>query len=68
LLLSPEARRSHDAAAVIDLHGRSADASRIVQARLPILRRDSCSVRYSPWRDLVTRSESRWQSLDFDIK
>jgi hypothetical protein len=50
---------------VINLRGRSADASRIVWARVADLRRNSYSVRYSL---LVRRRHSvkiMWQSLEF---
>jgi hypothetical protein len=50
---------------VVNLHGRSADASRIVQAQLPICAAIVTQFVTHFWCDVVTRSESRgnrWSS------
>jgi hypothetical protein len=49
---------------VVDSYARSAQASRIVQARLPICAAIVLSS-LSLWRDLGTPCESRWQPLEF---
>jgi hypothetical protein len=46
----------------VDLHGRSAEASRIVQAQLPIYA--AIVTQFVHLGDLATPSESRWQSLE----
>ena len=56
--LRPEARQM-----CVDLHGRSAEASRIVQARLPIYAAIVTQF-VTHLGDLATPSESRWQSLE----
>jgi hypothetical protein len=53
--LRPEARQM-----VVDLHGRSADASRIVQARLPICTAIVTQFVTHFGANRVTRSEPRW--------
>jgi len=47
----------------VDLHGRSAEASGIVQARLPIYAAIVTQF-VTHLGDLATPSESRWQSLE----
>jgi hypothetical protein len=55
---------------VVDSYARSAEASRIVQARLPICAARSYSVRYSLWRDLGTRpslADNRWSFREMAV-